>query len=254
MQEFLSATLEIKSVGSEASGEFAGYASVAHILDHKGDKVLPGAFEATLAERRAQNRRIPMHLNHGIPELAGQRGIGVWPVIKEDEVGLAVEGKISGMNTDGGRLIYERIKDGAYPGISIGFKPRAGGAVYGKGPGEPRRTLKAIDLFEMSIVDDPANSYAKVLSVKSAANIEMLEEIAEIKAKLAGGELPTQRELERAMRDAFGFSRAQAEKLATSGFKALTRESEGRKGDLNPEVKSALSEAIESLRNLRLST
>src|SRR4051812_36903925 len=97
--------LEVKAFGDPASGEFSGYGAVFHNTDLIGDRILPGAFAETIAERKALGRPLPMHLNHGLPELGGQRGIGVWKAVEEDERGLRLEGKISGMNTDAGRLL-----------------------------------------------------------------------------------------------------------------------------------------------------
>jgi len=214
MTDYLAAVLEIKSLGADASGEFEGYGAVFHQTDFVGDRILPGAFAESLAERKALGRQVPMHLNHGLPALGGVRGVGVWRSMTEDDNGLRVVGKISGMGTDAGRLLYERVKDGAIGGLSIGFKVRGNGATYGRNPGEPKRTIKAASLGEVSLVDDPCNAFARVDNIKT---------------RLASGDPPSLREIEELLREApFHLSRSQATAFAGGGYASLvTRESKG---------------------------
>lgn len=160
------APLELKFVDGAPAGEFSGYASVFGNTDAHGDVILPGAFRDSLAERKAANRPIPMHVMHRV--LGGDGlPVGVWTNVTEDDKGLKVTGKISGMNTDAGRLLYERVKDGALGGMSIGYRLRPNGAVYGKKAGEPKRTLKGLDLHEISLVDDPSNAMSRVQEIKA---------------------------------------------------------------------------------------
>lgn len=160
------APLELKFVDGAPAGEFSGYASVFGNTDSYGDVILPGAFRDSLAERKAAGRPIPMHVMHRVYGGDGLP-VGVWTDVTEDDKGLKVKGKISGMNTDAGRLLHERVKDGALGGLSIGFRVRPNGAVYGKKAGEPKRTLKGLDLHEISLVDDPANALSRVQEIKA---------------------------------------------------------------------------------------
>src|SRR5215213_3933676 len=165
--------LEVKLADKAPEGVFSGYASVFGNIDAHGDVVMPGAFQASLAEKKAAGRKVPMHLMH---RMLGGDGIpvGVWNRIEEDATGLQVEGKISGMNTDGGRLLYERVKDGALAGLSIGFKVLPNGAIFGKKATDPRRTLTNVDLVEVSLVDDPCNALTRIDEMK-AANVDNLK-------------------------------------------------------------------------------
>lgn len=167
MDHLFVAPLEVKFADNAAAGVFSGYGAVFGNVDSYGDVIMPGAFADSLAERKAQGRgNIPMHVMHrflggdGLP-------VGVWTNVAEDDKGLKVEGKISGMNTDVGRLLYERVKDGALGGLSIGFNVRPGGSVLGKKAGEPKRTLKALNLREISLVDDPANALSRIEEIKA---------------------------------------------------------------------------------------
>ena len=81
------APLELKFAGSPDAGEFEGYGAFFGNTDLHGDRILPGAFAASLAETKAAGRAIPMHVNHGLPALGGQRAVGVWTETAEDAKG-----------------------------------------------------------------------------------------------------------------------------------------------------------------------
>ncbi len=172
MDEIFVAPFEVKAAaGSSDTGEFEGYGAIFGNVDWHGDVIMPGAFTAGLAERKAAGRSIAMHLNHGLPQLLGRRGVGVWKHVAEDSRGLEVKGKVSGMNTEAGRLLYEGIKDGALPGMSIGYVVRPNGAEFGTKAAAiatgARRALRNVALEEISIVDTPSNAQSLVLQVKA---------------------------------------------------------------------------------------
>ncbi len=166
------APLELKFADTQVAGSFSGYAAVFGNIDGHGDVIVPGAFMDSLAEKKAQGRGVPMHVMHGV---FGGDGVpvGVWTSVEEDDRGLKVEGRLSGMNTDVGRMRYELIKDGALSGLSIGYRVKKNGVSYGQKPGEPKRTLKALHLGEISLVDDPSNAQARVTEMKRLARAEM---------------------------------------------------------------------------------
>ncbi|CDG39719.1 HK97 family phage prohead protease [Asaia bogorensis] len=165
MNDYLAAAFEWKFAPDAKEGSFEGYGSVFGHQDAHGDIVLPGAFAETLAERKAQGRNIPMHVMHGI--LGGDGlPVGVWDDASEDSHGLHLRGRLSGMDTDYGRRLYGLVKDGALGGLSIGFSVRKDGATFGTEPGGPRRHIKAVDLHEVSLVDDPSNALARVTEMR----------------------------------------------------------------------------------------
>lgn len=166
--EVYATAFEYKFVDGAPEGVISGYAAVFGNVDSHGDMIVPGAFKESLAERKAANRPIPMHVMHRVFGGDGMPA-GVWSKIEEDDTGLRVEGKISGMNTDRGRMMFELVKDGALAGVSIGYKVRGNGATYGKKAGEPKRTLKSLSLHEISLVDDPSNALSRVQEIKAAA-------------------------------------------------------------------------------------
>jgi hypothetical protein len=122
--------------------------------------------------------------------------------MREDAVGLHVEGKLA-LKTGRGQEAHELLKMGALSGLSIGFVTRED--IYDKVTGI--RTLKKVDLWEVSLVTFPANDAARVSAVKTIESISSLSDA------------------ERYLRDAGGFSRAQATALL-SRLKSLSGQGE----------------------------
>lgn len=189
--------LPIKDTSIKMLGDgrkFAGYASVFGGIDSYGDTIVKGAYAETLKER---DRPIQMRWNHYGPV------IGKWTSVKEDDVGLYVEGEL----TDGHSVAndaYALIKHGAIDGMSIGYRLKDSEMVDGV------HYLKEIDLVEISLVESPADLNAKVTDVKSA-----IEEADSLK------------QVERLLRDAGGFTRADACALVAR-IKALSLSDSGK--------------------------
>jgi HK97 family phage prohead protease len=167
IMDLLYTPLELKFTDGAPAGTFSGYGAVFGNTDTHGDVIKPGAFAESIADHKAEGRSVPMHLMHRVYGGDGLP-VGVWTKMDEDDHGLKVDGKISGMNTDGGKLLYERVKDGAFGGLSIGYKVKPGGAVLGKEAGDPKRTLTNLDLKEISLVDSPSNARSTIDEVKAA--------------------------------------------------------------------------------------
>ncbi len=169
--DFALAPTEFKFADA-AAGSFSGYAAVFGNVDSHGDMIVPGAFKESLAERKAQGRGVPLHLMHAV---LGGDGLpaGVLHSLEEDDRGLRVEGKISAPTTDHGRRVIGLMNDGAFGGMSIGFSLRRNGAIYGKAAGEPKRTLKNVNLVEVSLVTDPSNPLAVIQEMKSGSGSRM---------------------------------------------------------------------------------
>ncbi|TIR00839.1 HK97 family phage prohead protease [Mesorhizobium sp.] len=196
------APLEVKFAADEAAaGTFSGYGAVFGNVDAYGDVIQKGAFKDTLRDWKKQKRQPPMLIQHGGWGLGDMDGlaIGKWTSMEEDDTGLAVEGKLIGLDTERGKIIHGAMKEGVLDGMSIGY--RAKEFTLGTKPEEPRRLLKKIDLVELSVVQMPANGAARVAQVKSAG-------------------IRTIREFEEFLRDAGGFSHAAAKAIAACGFKA----------------------------------
>jgi HK97 family phage prohead protease len=171
--------IEVK-FADDKPGTFAGYASVFGGVDTYGDTILPGAYKKTL-RRKSGDRPIHMRWNHSGPV------IGKWTDMREDEKGLYVEGELTPGHSVA-QDVYASMKHGAITGMSIGYRP-----VQIRELGDGKRELKEIELVEISVVEDPADLGARVAGVKSA--LESCDSLKDIEAML---------------RDAAGFSRADA--------------------------------------------
>lgn len=209
-------TLSIKADGVSDDGSFEGYGSVfGGDPDSYGEVVAKGAFVESLAELEGKGRIVPVLWQHRSAE-----PIGVYESIKEDAHGLKVHGRLLKDDVAQAREAHALLKAGAVTGLSIGYWVRQ--ASYDEKTGI--RTLIKLDLVEVSLVTFPAKDDARVEAVKF---------------KLERGQLPTKPEFEKALREAFPFSKTQAAAIASHGFAHLLRsESEGA-GDLK-----ALSESL----------
>ena len=142
---------------------FSGYASTFGNVDSYGDTIFKGAYLETLENRV---RPIKMRWNHWGDV------IGKWGGLEEDDIGLKVVGELtpnhSTANDVKASLIHEAID-----GLSIG---------YSAVKEEPNETggydLKQIHLYEISVVEEPADINATVDNMKS--HIESLKSIKEI--------------------------------------------------------------------------
>jgi HK97 family phage prohead protease len=194
--------LAIKSA-PDAEGHFSGYVSVFGTPDTYREIVAPGAFTASLAATKAAGRKIPICWQHNMAE-----PIGAWDVLREDEKGLYGEGTLWIDVAPYARIALRGMAAGAISGASIGYYVVADSF----NEADRIRTLTALDLREASIVTDPAHDDARVDVVK---------------AKLAAGETPTEREFGRLLRER-GFSRSDTDAIADVGFKAWARRESDR--------------------------
>lgn len=136
----------------EDDGTFEGYASVFGEVDEGGDIVVKGAFKKSL---KAGIK--PKMLYQHNPD----QPIGVWPEVREDEKGLFVKGKLV-RESQRGAECYALLKAGALDGMSIGYRTIRAERDERTGI----RTLKEVELWEISIVTFPMNTSARVSGVK----------------------------------------------------------------------------------------
>ena len=169
---------EVKFAGDAAAMTFSGYGAVFGNVDAYGDVIAQGAFSKTLQQAKGSGTWPAMLSQHGGGMWSDDpTPIGVWTEMREDGHGLYVEGKLA--PTAKGQEAYALLKMEPRPalnGLSIGFRPTEW--VMRSKPEEPRRTLKSVDLLEVSLVTFPANGKARVKDVKSLAaeDIRDLEE------------------------------------------------------------------------------
>ncbi len=140
-----------------ADGTFSGHAALFGIEDLARDVIEPGAFAASLAARGADGVKMLWHHDPAEP-------IGRWLEIREDGRGLFVRGRLL-MGVSRAREAATLMKAGVLDGLSIGFRTVSGRRDQKSGV----RRLKAIDLWEISIVTFPMQPDARVARIESAA-------------------------------------------------------------------------------------
>jgi len=159
-KELSLAQCEVK-MGAEGSLKFSGYASVFDGLDSYGDTIKAGAYKNTIEVR---DRPVQLRWNHYGPV------IGKFTEIYEDEKGLFVSGEL----TKGHSVAEDTaalLRHGAISGMSIGY------VVKDSEQDGVVRVLKDIELFEISIVETPADNNAHITTVKSATKLKDVEQI-----------------------------------------------------------------------------
>jgi len=198
------------------TGEFAGYGAVFGNVDSHRDVIEPGAFADSLAQWQARGALPTMKLMHGTaanPFSGSDLPVGKWKSMREDERGLYVEGKLSGMDTDRGRFHYSLMEDGALSGLSIGYKT----IKAAPGSGAVKRRLQTVGLVEVSLVPEGSNSEATV---------------TDLKALLEDGNIPPLPDFDELLREA-GYSKTQRTVIAGKGYLHLLRGEPGRDQDVD---------------------
>ena len=138
-------------------GTFSGHAALFGVEDLAHDVIEPGAFAASLVRRGAGGVKMLWHHDPAEP-------IGRWLEIREDARGLFVRGRLlSGVAR--AREAATLMRAGVLDGLSIGFRTIDGRRDRG---GRVRR-LKAIDLWEISVVTFPMQPDARVARIDTAA-------------------------------------------------------------------------------------
>lgn len=179
MDRFACGLREVKFAPDATTMSFEGYGAVFGNVDAYGDVIQPGAFAGFLSDVKEGKQAWPMMLSqHGGMGITAEdlMPIGVWEHLSEDGNGLYVKGQLA--DTPRGREVYELMKmspRAAIDGLSIGYiakewTPRTKAE-------EPRRLLKRVDLVEISVVSRPANTKARVASVKSIDDLADMSEI-----------------------------------------------------------------------------
>lgn len=203
----LDVPFEVKEVAED--GTFTGYGSVFGVKDAYDEIVVPGAFSESIEQRKPA---LLWQHRSGEP-------IGVYEEVREDSVGLHLKGKLA-LKTTRGAEAYELLRMNALSGLSIGFVTREDSFDQKTGI----RTLKKVDLWEVSLVTFPANDAARITGVKGISEITTLSEV------------------EDCLRDA-GFSKSEALALVAR-VKAIAR------SDSEAGKSTALLEQVRSILNV----
>lgn len=121
------------------------------VPDRIGDEIEPGAFKGIKLP-------LPMLFGHDLAD-----PIGTWESADEKSDGFHVSGKLLIADVARAREVHALVKAGAVRGVSIGFITKRATSRAGGG-----RTIKALELFEVSLVTVGMHPGARVTSAKSA--------------------------------------------------------------------------------------
>lgn len=156
--------IDLKAASSE-NGGFSGYGSVFGVVDSYDDIVMAGAFTETL----------PMFLKNGFVTVGHSwmdLPVATFTDAAEDDKGLYVSAEFHSdeYSQRTRKVISERIERDKGVGLSIGFSIKPHGAVWAmdeEGMHSGIRLLTNLELFEVSLVNIPANPQTWVDNAKS---------------------------------------------------------------------------------------
>lgn len=242
MNQIKSFAFEVKASAADGS-TFEGMASVYNVLDGYNEIVAPGAFSKSL--KRYMEKPI-LRFMHSTP-------VGLATRTVEMADGLMIAGKIS--NTTVGADCRTLLADRVIGSLSIGFstvssmrldgeesvKKYWADAGYQPSAQELRRikwgarVLTEIDLYEVSLVDIPANGECDVTSVKAALSGRFTAADLLSSARLELGEIKAGRVLSKANLDRLSTHAAALETCAND-LKAMIAQHTPKKGDPDDEV------------------
>ena len=207
---------------------FEGYAATFGNIDFTNDIIEKGAFVQSLKDRTP--KLLDQHNSFEFP-------IGVIDEIDEDARGLFIKASLPMADDRVSKRIAPQMKIGSIDSMSIGFRP----IVEERNEKTGARTLKEIDLFEISLVTFPANEKAIVTGVKSEFGIDDVENIK------------SKKDFEDLLKSAGAFSRKACTYLS-SNFINIQSESgitnKDQKQSESVKSQSDLDELLGSMKNL----
>jgi len=82
---------------------------------------------------------------------------------------------VSAYVSKGAQNAWEKVLDGTYTGFSIGGKMNKWDDGYDEKMDKPIRIIKDYDLVELSLVDNPANQFASIISIEKVDGVDVLK-------------------------------------------------------------------------------
>lgn len=143
---------------------FAGYASVFSHVDRQNDVILPGAFAASIKKKK-QYILLWQH-NHSEP-------IGKITHIHEDAHGLYIKGELI-LEIRKAMDVYYMLKNDILNSFSIGYNVIDWSFDHSPESHEEVRIIKNLQLWEISLVTFPANTYARLTNFDGVNHIDSI--------------------------------------------------------------------------------
>jgi HK97 family phage prohead protease len=161
---------ELRFVPSAETGgayQFEGYAVLWSSINSHNERFERGAF----ADLISLKKPVHMYYNHGYREFFSvdwSYRIGKWVEMVEDDIGLFVRGELTA-GLDLSDRVGAMMQHGTVDGLSVGFfEPAPMDVISVNGVS----VIKRVDLYEISVVDEPSDRTARAAPVDAAvANV-----------------------------------------------------------------------------------
>lgn len=148
--------IKSENLAVKDDGYISGYCSVFGQVDTYDDTIEPHAYDAVVAS----GTKPLMFFNHAsycVP-------IGVWDKLSVDGRGLFIEGRLN-LNNKQGKEVFDALKFGSMNGLSVAITIQDEDVEYDD---EGIRHIKNVrELYEVSIVNFPADKNARISDIKS---------------------------------------------------------------------------------------
>lgn len=176
MPKYKQAALTVQEV--KDGGSVVAYASTFdREPDSYGDVIAPGAFDKTIERWKGLGKPVPLLWAHDTYD--PMSNIGACREVGTDERGLRFDADFDADNPKA-QYIRKLISEGRVFQCSFAYDVRDAAEVELE-DGRKAMELREIELYEISIVQIPANQHAEVLEVKSALDAA-LDVAAQVKA------------------------------------------------------------------------
>lgn len=148
--------IKSENLAIKDDGYISGYCSVFGQVDTYDDTIEPHAYDAVVAS----GTKPLMFFNHAsycVP-------IGVWDKLSVDGRGLFIEGRLN-LNNKQGKEVFDALKFGSMNGLSVAITMQDEDVECDD---EGIRHIKNVrELYEVSIVNFPADKNARISDIKS---------------------------------------------------------------------------------------
>lgn len=145
-------------------GEIVAYASVFGNVDSYGDRIVKGAFDATLKEWEQSDRVIPLLYGHDFADPFSN--IGAVTNAVEDDHGLKITARLD-LDNPKAAQVHRLILEKRLSEMSFAFRVTDGQFVTEDE--EDIYEIRGLKLFEVSVVPIGANDQTEIVSAKSVA-------------------------------------------------------------------------------------
>ena len=147
----------------------SGFATLDN-LDRQNDIVLTEASLKAFSKFRGNIRE--MHQPSAVGKMVSFKEDKYFdPDTKKFYSGVFVSAYVS----KGAQNAWEKVLDGTYTGFSIGGRMNKWDDGYDEKADKPIRIIKEYDLVELSLVDNPANQFASIISIEKVDGVDVVK-------------------------------------------------------------------------------